>query len=75
MNDEKLNELLRDASRTWRVPPVPRSEEMWAGIEAATFARPRRRLTNQWWTLASAIAASLVIGVAVGRFSVPASTL
>lgn len=75
MNEEKLNELLRDASRTWRVPPVPRTEELWAGIEAATYARPRRGLTRPWWAFVSAVAASLVIGVAVGRFSVPASTV
>jgi hypothetical protein len=71
MNEEKLNELLRDASHTWRVPPAPRVEEMWAGIEAVTFAKPRRRLTSQWWVLVSAVAASLVVGVALGRFSAP----
>ncbi|MGH7710620.1 MAG: hypothetical protein ACREOG_05020, partial [Gemmatimonadaceae bacterium] len=69
MTEEKLQELLKEASRTWRVPPEPRVEEMWAGIEATHFDRPRSRLTPNWWMLVTAIAASLVVGVAVGRYS------
>lgn len=69
MTDDKLQELLHEASRTWRVPPAPRVGEMWAAIEASHFDRPRRRLTPHWWMLVTAVAASLVIGVAVGRFS------
>jgi len=69
MNEDKLQELLKEASRTWRVPPEPRVDEMWAGIEARHFNRQRNRLTPNWWMLVTAIAASLVVGVAVGRFS------
>lgn len=47
MTDDKLQELLHEASRTWRVPPAPRVGEMWAAIEASHFDRPRRRLTPQ----------------------------
>lgn len=69
MTDDKLQELLHEASRTWRVPPEPRVGEMWAAIEATHFSRPRQRLTPNWWALVTAVAASLVIGVALGRFS------
>ena len=70
MTEEKLQELLQEASRSWRVPPEPRVGEMWESIEAAHFDRPRQRLTPRWWVLVSAVAAALVFGVAIGRFSV-----
>jgi len=69
MTEDKLQELLKEASHTWRVPPEPRVSEIWAGIEARHFDRPRNRLTPNWWVLVSAVAASLVVGVAFGRFS------
>ncbi|MGQ0642616.1 MAG: hypothetical protein ACT4P6_17880 [Gemmatimonadaceae bacterium] len=69
MTEDKLQELLKEAGRTWRVPPEPRVAEMWAGIEAKHFNRPHNRLTPKWWLLVTAVAASLVIGVALGRFS------
>jgi hypothetical protein len=74
MTDEKLQELLKEAGRTWRVPPEPRVAEMWAGIEARHFERQRSRLTPNWWMLVSAVAASLVFGVFVGRFSMADGT-
>lgn len=70
MTEEKLEQLLQEASRSWRVPPEPRVGEMWATIEASYFDRPRQRLTPRWWVLLSAVAAALVFGVAIGRFSV-----
>ncbi len=69
MTEEKLQELLQEASRSWRVPPEPRVAEMWKSIEAAHFDRPRQRLAPRWWVLVSAVAAALVFGVAIGRFS------
>jgi hypothetical protein len=69
MTDDKLQELLKEASRTWRVPPEPQVAEMWAGIEARHFNRPRRRITPNWWMFASAVAAALVFGVSLGRFT------
>jgi hypothetical protein len=69
MTDDKLQELLNEASRTWRVPPEPRVAEMWAGIEARHFNHRRRRLTPNWWMLVTAVAAALALGVSLGRFS------
>jgi hypothetical protein len=69
MTEEKLQELLKEASRTWRVPPEPHVADMWAAIEARHFDRQRSRLTLNWRLLVTAIAASLVVGVGVGRYS------
>jgi hypothetical protein len=69
MTEEKLQELLQEASRSWRVPPEPRVADMWKTIEAAHFDRPRQRLTPHWWVLVSAVAAALIFGVAIGRYS------
>lgn len=69
MTEEKLQELLQEASRNWRVAPEPRVADMWERIEAAHFDRPRQRLTPRWWVLLSAVAAAMVFGVAIGRYS------
>ena len=34
MNDERFDELIEKASSTYRVPPEPPVDEMWAAIEA-----------------------------------------
>ncbi|MGQ0539414.1 MAG: hypothetical protein ACT4R6_10735 [Gemmatimonadaceae bacterium] len=78
MTEEKLQDLLGAASRTWRVPPAPRVEEMWSAIETAHFSRRRLRLTPNWWMLVTGVAAALILGVAIGRFTAigdPAATL
>jgi hypothetical protein len=76
MRDEKeLLELLDDAKRTWRVPPEPPIDAMWNTIAERHFEVPVtrrwRRNFPRWSSLAMAIAASLVIGVSIGRFSAP----
>lgn len=78
MDDRKLDELLDDASRTYRVPPEAPFDSIWQGIEAEAFQAPvaSRRPAMRWAPMAMAIAASLVIGVMAGRSSVrmPAPT-
>lgn len=82
MNEERFDELLRDAAHTYRKPPTPDFDAMWTDIEtrwanedvnAATqspghrplpFAHRSSRVTQRL-----AIAATLVIGVALGRAS------
>lgn len=68
MTDDKLQELLKEASHTWRAPE-PRVAEMWAGIEARHFNHRRRRLTPNWWMMVTAVAAALAFGVSLGRFT------
>jgi hypothetical protein len=69
-DDPKLDALLDDAARTYRVPPEPPLDVIWSRVEAQVFSTtPLRRPAFDWRTLGAAIAASLVIGVALGRAS------
>jgi len=77
MTDDRFDELMRDAAKTYRTPPPPDLDAMWTSIEAAHFGTPlsqptvatRRRgfglLSNRW----VGIAATLMIGFGVGRVS------
>ena len=84
MTDERFDELMRDAASTFRKPPQPDLDAMWADIEARVPVRglghtdrdidwdnaPQTpdigtRRTPRWL----AIAATLVIGVGIGRAS------
>jgi hypothetical protein len=69
MTDERLNELLADASRTFRVPPTPPLDAMWDRIDAEHFgtARGPGRRALTWRVFGVAIAAALVIGIGLGR--------
>lgn len=70
--DHKLDTLLADAARTYRVPPDAPLDALWAGIEREAFTPPvtNRRGAPGWRVLGVAIAASLVLGVSMGRLSV-----
>lgn len=73
--DEKLDRLLAEAAREWRVPPAPPLDDMWARVEAAHFdaGRARRSPGRRWWAmLGTGIAAALVLGVGIGRWTAPA---
>lgn len=80
MDDEQIAEMMRDAARWYRVPPEPRLDTMWARIEAEHFGGGRfgRRRWRSWivpWTVGGiGIAAVLLIGVAIGRHTTPASS-
>jgi len=70
MDDKKLDELLADAAQSYRVSPAPPLDAIWSRVEAEVFAPvPVRRGGPQWRVLTAAIAASLAIGVAMGRYS------
>jgi len=52
-------------------PPEPRREEIWARIDAArrfVRQRPEPRSVRPWW-LGAGLAASLVLGIGIGRMS------
>lgn len=74
MNDDRLDELLDDAKRIWRLPPAPPVDDIWMRVEAEAFASPVRRIVPRWGGYAAAIAASLIIGVLAGRMSITAAT-
>ena len=72
MTDERLNELLDDARRTWPMPPEPDYAAMWGRIEREAFPdvrveKPTR--SPSWRTFSLGLAATLVIGVGLGRLS------
>lgn len=67
MDDKKLDDILSDAVRTYRPPPDAPLDAIWARVEAEAFAaRPVRRAPS-WRAFAGAIAATLVLGVLIGR--------
>ena len=74
MTDERLNQLLDDAARTYRVPREPDFEAIWSDVEHEAFGdHPRwRRLWSyspSWRVFTTAIAATLVFGVGIGRMT------
>jgi hypothetical protein len=82
MTDERFDKLMRDAAETFRRPPEPPIDEMWAEIEARagfgsnTPAVPIASITPITATRRGSripswigIAATLVIGIGIGRGS------
>lgn len=70
MSDDKFDEFLQREARSYHEPPPTPREEMWTRIEAERRARrlapvsPQRR----WWMTASALAATLLLGIALGTW-------
>jgi hypothetical protein len=71
MDEDQLDELLKQLPREYNAPPAPPLDEMWTAIELAHFdaarATPAARSYAPWL----AAAATLLIGIAIGRY-VPA---
>jgi hypothetical protein len=71
-DDEKFDEFLRRAAGSHDAPRPPRSDAIWAAIEpevARAIAPQNRFLRSRALVVAGAVAATLVIGVAIGRWS------
>jgi hypothetical protein len=79
-DDDRFEELMRDAAHTYRKPPQAPLDDMWTAIEAAHFkSRAATNAEEHGHTTATAkrfsiprwvgIAATLVIGVGIGRAS------
>lgn len=71
MDDKELDHALAELRRSYNVPPdrVP-VDEMWRQIESAQWGRGRGRGVGggrTFWLIG--MAATLVIGVAIGRFT------
>ncbi|HEX6309966.1 MAG TPA: hypothetical protein VFZ69_17470 [Longimicrobiales bacterium] len=75
MSDDRVNELMGRALREVDVPPPAPREEMWARIQAERAARRsgvielRPRVRRTWIPWSAAIAATLVLGIGLGRIS------
>lgn len=77
MSEDRFDELMRDAARTYRNPTEPDFDAMWTNIERRHFGaegrergtanhRSFRFLTSRW----VGIAATLVVGIGIGRASI-----
>jgi hypothetical protein len=70
MTDDRFDERLRQAAQDYHRPPATPREELWQRIAAARAARQRHvkvvRSALRWGV---GIAAVLVLGVAIGRWS------
>ena len=72
--DDRFDEALREAARDYNRPPETPRDLMWARIEAIRRERAQRRqrmrtLAPTWLRWGVGIAATLVIGFAIGRLS------
>jgi len=72
MNDDRFEELMRDAAHSYRRPPEPPLDEIWAGIETEAWpgsSHPRARSLagRVWHSQWVRVAAALLIGVGIGR--------
>jgi hypothetical protein len=68
MNEDRFDELMRDAVRTYNSPPETPLDEMWQAIEERrdlSVAKGGRRRSVPWLQ----IAAALVVGIGIGRGS------
>lgn len=68
MDDQRFNELMREAAPSFREPPAPPLEAMWASIERDHFGVPaRQRPWQHWYAPVIGMAATLLLGIGIGR--------
>jgi hypothetical protein len=73
MTDDRFDRLLRDAAQDYHRPPATPREEMWRRIAAVRATRRvRGQRTTQWLGWGAAIAAVLLVGIGIGRWSMRA---
>jgi hypothetical protein len=72
-DDEKFDDFLRQAAKDYHAPTAaPRADALWTAIEpevTRAIAPPHRSIRRYTFFIGAAIAATLIIGVAVGRWS------
>jgi len=75
MTEGRFDDLMRDAAQTYRKPPEPDFEAMWNVVSRETWgaARPTRRSFNV--PRGIGIAATLLLGIGIGRTTVTSKTV
>lgn len=90
MTDERIDRLMDEAMATYRVPPEAPLDAIWARVEREHFdaARPAaplhgapdgphrlpRRAPRRWLAPAAGIAATLLVGIGIGRYTAAPAT-
>lgn len=81
MTNEELDRLISDSAASYNEPPPVPRDRMWDAIESARFGNPvtaigaARNRATRWLVAATGIAAVLMAGVLIGRYSRGESTL
>jgi hypothetical protein len=73
-DDKEFDDFVRRHAAGYRAGAEPPADEIWRGIEAQVQAAiqppaPRFARRSVWLVIGAAIAATLVVGVAIGRWS------
>src|SRR2546426_2097339 len=74
MMDDRLGERLEQGARDYHRPPATPREELWARIQAERARQrsaPRVARLRPWLRWSLAAAAVLLVGVLIGRATVP----
>jgi len=78
MTDDRIDQRLRELARDYHRPPAVPREALWARIAAERARRraaPRVLALRPWLRRGLAAAAVLVLGIALGRLTAPATQL
>jgi hypothetical protein len=71
-DQDRFDEFVRREAPTLRQPPATPRDEMWAAIAATRHTRARSMVQQRRWTrLVTGLAAILLLGIAIGRYTVP----
>jgi len=73
-DDERMDSRIRELARDYQRPPETPRAELWARIQTERAARRQRRLVRfprgaRWAAWAVGLAATLAVGVALGRIT------
>jgi hypothetical protein len=71
MSDDRFEQFLRREAGRYHAPPAVPREKMWRAIADGRRVERRRTRPPTWIYWGAGIAAALVIGVGIGRFTVP----
>lgn len=67
MTDDKFDEFLEREARSYHEPPPTPRDAMWARIDAERRTRPAGAVpARRWWIMTAALAATLLLGIAIG---------
>ncbi len=74
MDDQRFEELIRTAAPSFREPPPPPMDAMWARIEREHYgSTSRRNPWQRWYGPIVGMAATLLIGFGLGRTTRPSA--